>query len=290
MDPHDYCQEKAAASGSSFYYSFLVLPDEQRRAITALYAFCREVDDVVDECSDHGLARTKLAWWREEIDRAFRGAPQHPVARALQPHLEAFDLPEEYFVEVIDGMEMDLDTDRYSTYKELRLYCHRAAGVVGLLSAEIFGYTERSTLKYAHELGIAFQLTNIIRDVREDARRGRVYIPEDELERFGVGRSDLLQSHTPERVRALMRFQAGRARECYAHAFGRLPDADRYRQRSGLIMAEIYLRLLEEMEREDFSVLEHKLALTPVRKAWIAWRTERRERRRRPAGRATGTS
>ncbi|HEX9179817.1 MAG TPA: presqualene diphosphate synthase HpnD, partial [Burkholderiales bacterium] len=186
MSPDQYCQEKAAQSGSSFYYSFLFLPPEKRRAITALYAFCREVDDVVDECSDPILARTKLAWWRQELTGAFAGNPQHPVTRALAPAVERFGLPLEQFQEIIDGMEMDLDQDRYADFRSLALYCHRVAGVVGLLSAEIFGYQDRATLKYAHELGLAFQLTNIVRDVGEDARRGRIYLPMDELAQFGV--------------------------------------------------------------------------------------------------------
>ncbi|HEX9179319.1 MAG TPA: presqualene diphosphate synthase HpnD, partial [Burkholderiales bacterium] len=186
MTPDQYCQEKAAQSGSSFYYSFLFLPPEKRRAITALYAFCREVDDLVDECSDPVVARTKLAWWRQELAGTFAGNPQHPVTRALAPAIERFGLPQEQFQEIIDGMEMDLDQEHYPDFRSLALYCHRVAGVVGLLSAEIFGYQDRATLRYAHELGLAFQLTNILRDVGEDARRGRIYLPMDELAQFGV--------------------------------------------------------------------------------------------------------
>ena len=191
MDPHRYCQDKAAASGSSFYYSFLFLPEDKRRAITALYAFCREVDDVVDECADAGVARAKLAWWRQELAATFHGTPQHPVARALAEVAPRFNLTEARLNEIIDGMQMDLDHHHYPTFDALRLYCHRVAGVVGLLSAEIFGYQDRRTLEYAVDLGLAFQLTNIIRDVGEDARRDRIYLPLDELERHGVSLDDI---------------------------------------------------------------------------------------------------
>ena len=247
MNPNDYCQEKAAASGSSFYYSFLFLPKSQREAITALYAFCREVDDVVDECSEIALARTKLAWWRDEIAKLYAGNPQHPVTRALQPAVAAYQLAEEHFLEIIDGMEMDLDQNRYRDFKELQLYCYRVASVVGLLSASIFGYRDRKTLKYAHDLGLAFQLTNIVRDVGEDARRGRIYLPLDELARFGVSEQDILQTRESGQVRRLLEFQIDRAGDYYKRAFEQLPACDRKAQRTGLIMAAIYRALLHEI-------------------------------------------
>ncbi len=280
MSPDQYCQQKAAASGSSFYYAFLFLEPGQRRAITALYAFCREVDDVVDECRDTGVARRKLDWWRGELERCFAGAPQHPVSRALQAPLEHFNLPQEYFQEIVDGMQMDLDRSRYDSFSDLALYCQRVAGVVGLLSAEIFGYRERGTPDYAQQLGTAFQLTNILRDVREDACRGRIYLPMDELDRFGVDPRDLLLGRPGERQRALFAFQAQRARQYYQGALQRLPAADRYAQRAGLIMAAIYQALLDEIEADGFRVLEQRIQLTPLRKLWIAWRTAGREKRR----------
>lgn len=274
-----YCEQKAANSGSSFYYAFRFLPDERRRAITALYAFCREVDDVVDECTDPGVARLKLQWWRDEIARLFDAVPQHPVARALREPVERHNLPREYFLEIVDGMEMDLDCQRYPAWKDLALYCHRVAGVVGLLSAEIFGYRNRQTLKYAGELGMAFQLTNILRDVREDARRGRVYLPAEALAQFGVPEQDLLDHrHTPQ-VHALLLHVLARTREHYRKALALLPDEDRYAQRSGLIMAAIYQATLDELERDGLRVLDRRVALTPLRKLWIAWRTARRESR-----------
>jgi len=275
MTPDEYCQQKAAKSGSSFYYSFLFLPPERRRAITALYAFCREVDDVVDEVADPVVARAKLAWWRQEIAAAFAGSPQHPVARALQGVVADFALPPEHFQTVIDGMAMDLDRSRYLDFAELESYCHRVAGVVGLMSAEIFGATSAATREYARDLGIAFQLTNIIRDVGEDARRGRIYLPQDELARFGVPGSALLRREGDGAFRALMSHQVARAREWYARALGALPAKDKATQRPGLIMAAIYGALLDEIEASDFRVLDQRIALTPLRKFWIAWTTAR---------------
>ena len=271
--PDDYCQKKAAQSGSSFYYSFLFLPAERRRAITALYAFCREVDDVVDEVSDVDIARTKLAWWRTEVANLFDGHPQHPVTKALAPFVQPYGLDRGRMNEIIDGMEMDLVRHRYADFESLKLYCHRAAGVVGQLSASIFGYTHAATLEYAEALGIAFQLTNIIRDVGEDARRGRVYLPVDELARFGLTPEEILARRGGENFVKLMEFQAQRAQSYYDLAFAKLPEADRRSQRAGLIMAAIYRTLLDEIRRDRFAVLEQRIALTPVRKLWIAWKT-----------------
>ena len=273
MDPDQYCQEKAAQSGSSFYYSFLFLPPQKRRAITALYAFCREVDDVVDECAEPDIARVKLAWWRNEIGDMFRGEPHHPVAQALLPVIRAFDLPAEQFNEIIDGMEMDLTQNRYLDFKGLHLYCYRVAAVVGELSAVIFGYSDRSTLKYAHDLGLAFQLTNIIRDVGEDARRGRIYLPLDEMQQFGVTVADILNYRETEQFKQLMEFQFERALGYYHQAFAALPKADRKPQRAGLIMAAIYQALLREIRKDHYTVLSQRIALTPLRKLWIAWQT-----------------
>ncbi|MGE5493653.1 MAG: presqualene diphosphate synthase HpnD [Actinomycetota bacterium] len=273
MTPDQYCQEKAAASGSSFYYSFLFLPPERRRAIMALYAFCREVDDVVDECHDLSLASTKLAWWRLEVERIADGQPEHPVGQALQAAGRQFSLPKEQLLEIIDGMEMDLQQSRYLDFKGLSLYCYRVASVVGLLSAEIFGYQDRGTLKYAHDLGMAFQLTNIIRDIGEDARRGRIYIPMDELKEFNVPAADILNSRYSDNFTALMKFQVERAERYYDQALAELPAVDKKSQRPGIIMAAIYRTLLEEIKRENFQVLHQRIALTPVRKIWLAWKT-----------------
>jgi 15-cis-phytoene synthase len=273
MSPNEYCQHRAAQSGSSFYYSFLFLPPERRRAITALYAFCREVDDVVDECSDVQLARTKLAWWRTEIEAVYSGKPRHPVGTALEAVVRNFNLPAEQFQEIIDGMEMDLGQNRYPDFKALQLYCYRAACVVGLMAAEIFGYQDRRTLKYAHDLGLAFQLTNIIRDVGEDARRGRIYIPLEELERFEVPLADILDVRHSHRFQRLIDYQIERAESFYTQALAALPLRDRQAQRPGLVMAAIYRTLLAEIKRDGCRVLTHRTGLTPLRKLWIAWRT-----------------
>ncbi len=273
MNPHDYCQDKAAKSGSSFYYSFMFLPPERRQAITALYAFCREVDDVVDECHDLSLAQTKLEWWRQEVGRVYAGTPTHPVGHALKDVIKGFRLPQEQLFEIIDGMAMDLSQTRYLDFKGLQLYCYRVASVVGLLAAEIFGYQDRQTLKYAHDLGLAFQLTNIIRDVGEDARRGRIYLPIEDLQRFKVPAKDLLEARYSDAFRELMAFQAERAEKFYDQAFAQLPAIDRKAQRPGLVMAAIYRTLLREIAADGFLVLDRRTSLTPLRKVWLAGTT-----------------
>jgi phytoene synthase len=273
MTPDEYCKNKAASSGSSFYYSFLFLPPDRRRAITALYAFCREVDDVVDETEDPQVARTKLAWWRSEIGNLFAGKPQHPVTRALEPALQPFGITAVRLNEIIDGMQMDLDQSRYLDFKGLERYCYHVAGVVGLLAAGIFGYSNPGTAEYAKNLGLAFQLTNIIRDVGDDARRNRIYLPMDELKKFEVPASDILGARYSENFTRLMKFQASRAHQYYDAAFAALPAEDRRAQRAGLIMAGIYRTLLEEIAADGFKVLTQRTSLTPMRKLMIAVRT-----------------
>ncbi len=273
MTPDQYCQQKAAASGSSFYYSFLFLPPERRRAITALYAFCREVDDVVDESSDAQLAATRLAWWRVEVANLFAGKAQHPVTKALGAYKDRFSIDQKRLNEIIDGMEMDLTQTRYLDWPGLERYCYRVAAVVGLLAAGIFGYRDARTLDYARELGIAFQLTNIIRDVGEDARKNRIYLPMADLKQFGVPAADILNARETPEFGRLLQFEAQRAREHYARALSALPAQDRKAQRPGLIMAAIYRALLDEVERDGWRVLTRRTSLTPLRKFWIAWKT-----------------
>ncbi|WP_047549371.1 presqualene diphosphate synthase HpnD [Methylotenera sp. G11] len=274
MTPKQYCQQKAAASGSSFYYSFMFLPKKKREAIIALYAFCREVDDVVDECTELKVAQVKLAWWKEEIQNLYKGKPIHPVTKALQPFIHEFSLSEEHFLEIIDGMEMDLNFNRYEDFKQLQLYCYRVASVVGILSAQIFGFNNRKTLKFAHDLGLAFQLTNIIRDVGEDARRNRIYIPLDELARFGVSEEDILRSRESGAVRQLLEFQVERAESHYDRALNELPEEDRKNQRVGLIMAAIYRTLLREIKADGAEkVLNFRTSLGSLRKLSLAFNT-----------------
>jgi phytoene synthase len=273
MAPDEYCQQKAAQSGSSFYYSFLFLPPERRRAITALYAFCREVDDVVDECTDPSIAHNKLAWWRKEIGVMQAGEPTHPVTKALMPHLKTYSLDLKHLLAIVEGMEMDLSQTRYLDFPGLQRYCWHVAGAVGILSASIFGVTQGQTLQYAEKLGLAFQLTNIIRDVGEDARKGRIYLPVNELQQFNVTAADILNARHSDNFEKLMRFQAQRAQAIYDEAFALLPTEDRRTQRPGLMMAAIYRSLLDEIERDGFHVLNQRISLTPIRKLWLAWKT-----------------
>jgi len=274
MTPNEYCKEKAASSGSSFYYSFLFLPKAKRQAITALYAFCREVDDIADDCKDISVARIKLAWWRTEIAHLYAGKPQHPVSKALAEAIERYHLDEEHFLEIIDGMEMDLDQNRYADFKQLQLYCYRVASVVGLLSVQIFGFKDRKTLKYAHDLGIALQLTNIIRDVGEDARRNRIYLPLDELKKFGVTEAQIFNSQGSDKIKELLEFQIERAETFYDRALRELPTDDRKTQRTGLMMAAIYRTLLREIKADNpTQVLNARISLPPLRKFWLAWKT-----------------
>jgi len=273
MSPDEYCQQKAAQSGSSFYYSFLFLTPDRRRAITALYAFCREVDDTVDECTDAMIARTKLVWWRKEVGAMMAGEATHPVTKALQPHMAVYALDSEHLLAIIDGMEMDLDQNRYLDFIGLQKYCWHVASVVGILSARIFGASSPQTLEYAEKLGLAFQLTNIIRDVGEDARKGRIYLPVNELQQFNVTAADILNARHSENFEKLMQFQAARAQKLYDEAFALLPKEDRRAQRPGLIMAAIYRAVLNEVERDGFHVLNQRISLTPIRKLWLAWIT-----------------
>ncbi|MBT0569267.1 presqualene diphosphate synthase HpnD [Curvibacter sp. CHRR-16] len=274
MTPEQYVQDKAAASGSSFYYAFLFLPPERRAAITAFYAFCREVDDVVDEATDSGVAATKLAWWQREVAQSYQQQPNHPVMRALMPHAATFGIEQKHLQAVIQGCEMDLQQTRYLDYPNLRQYCHLVAGVVGEVAARIFGQTSDATTAYAHTLGQALQLTNIIRDVGEDAMRGRIYLPVNELQQFDVKAQELMQRQYSDRFTALMRFQAERAHRLYDEALALLPAADRRAQKPGLMMASIYRALLREIEHDNFQVLHQRISLTPVRKLWLAWKVQ----------------
>ena len=274
MTPEQYVQQKAAASGSSFYYAFLFLPRPRREAITAFYAFCREVDDVVDEVSDPGVAHRKLAWWQGEVAQAFKGQPTHPVTQALMRHAGAYQIEPRHLLGVIEGCQMDLEQSRHLDYLGLQRYCHLVAGVVGEVAARIFGQTQPATTQYAHTLGQALQLTNIIRDVGEDAMRGRIYLPVNELQQFDVKAHEVLKREYSERFVALMRFQAERAHRLYDQALALLPAADRRAQKPGLMMASIYRTLLREIEHENFQVLHQRISLTPLRKFWLAWKMQ----------------
>ena len=274
MTPQDYVQQKAAASGSSFYYAFLFLPPHRRAAITAFYAFCREVDDVVDEVLDPSVAAQKLHWWQMEVQSSFAGNAQHPVMKALMPLTADFGITAQHLQEVIAGCQMDLSQTRYLDFAGLQSYCHLVAGVVGEVAARIFGQSQDETTHYAHQLGLAFQLTNIIRDVGEDALRGRIYLPVNELQQFDVKAHEILKRSYSDRFTALMKFQAQRAQGLYDEALALLPEADRRAQKPGLMMASIYRDLLREIERDNFQVLHQRVSLTPLRKLWLAWKVQ----------------
>lgn len=274
MTPAQYVQQKAASSGSSFYYAFLFLPTPKRAAITAFYAFCREVDDVVDEMEDPGVAHAKLEWWFGEVTHAFAGQPSHPVMQALLPFAAEYGIEKRHLHAIIKGCRMDLEQTRYLDYPALRTYCHLVAGIVGEVAARIFGQTEAQTTLYAHTLGQALQLTNIIRDVGEDARRGRIYLPVNELQQFGVTANDILTRNYSPHFTELMHFQAQRAHHLYDEALAHLPAADRQAQKPGLMMASIYRTLLREIEGEKYRVLHQRISLTPLRKMWLAWKVQ----------------
>ena len=277
MTPEQYVEDRAARSGSSFYYAFLFLPPQRRAAITAFYAFCREVDDVVDDAVDGGVAAAKLDWWGREVDALFGGRPTHPVTRAMLRHLPTYGIRADHLLGVVQGCRMDLEQSRFLDFAGLARYCDLVAGIVGEVAARIFGSTSEATLDYAHRLGLALQLTNIVRDVGEDARRGRIYLPLSELQEHGVKASEILRRESPwgysDRFTSLMRAQAMRAHATYDEALSLLPHADRVAQRPGLMMANIYRTLLREIERQGFQVLHQRTSLTPLRKLWIAART-----------------
>lgn len=281
MIPDVYCQDLAARQGSDFHYSLLGLPLAQRQVLTAIQAFVLETGQIPEECRDLGVARTKLDWWRAELKRLFVGEPQHPITRALQPGLALFNLPEEYFREILDGVAMDLDYDAYPTFAELTLYVHRLGSVRALFALEVSGYQDRrATPRFAHEVGALLMLFELLYDTRRHAQLGRFYLPEDEMRRFGVHPGDLLAAQTTDRVRQLFIFQAERIREYHRRALDYLPDVDRYPQRSLLIRLELTMALLAEIADDGYRLLEQRTSLTPLRKLWLAWRLQRREKRR----------
>ena len=267
-----YCEEKTAKSGSSFYYSFLGLPPEQRQAITAVYAFCRVVDDIVDECSDSDIAAHKLNWWCIELDRIFSNQAQHPIGIALHTAIHRFDLPKYLFEQILSGMHQDLHFQGYTQLDALIAYCYQVASAPGLLAARIFGFEDPKTLEYAKKLGLSFQWVNMIRDIGEDATRGRIYFPRVELDEYAVKAEDILERRYTLPFKHFMAFQAERARSYYQEALDLLPAIDRKKQRPGLIMAAIYFDLLRLIEKNDFRVLAQKIQLTPLRKWWLYWK------------------
>ena len=270
MTPQDYCKQKTKESHSSFLFAFIFLSPKKRNALTALYAFCREVDDIADECKEYNIGKRKLDWWRLEIDRLYNNKPQHPVTKALELYIIDYELDKAYFIEIIDGMEMDLNFNRYDSFKQLQLYCYRVASTVGILSAQIFGYKDTKTLKYAHNLGIALQLTNIIRDIGEDAKRGRIYIPLDELKKLNITETEILKNINDKKIKDLVKNQTQRAYYFYKLAINSLPDEDKISQKPGLMMGNIYYVLLSKIANgHPENVLSQKIGLSSLRKFLI---------------------
>ena len=272
MTPQEYCAQKTAQSGSSFYYSFLFLEKNKRDAITALYAFCREVDDIVDGPSDEHVARSKLSWWSHEIDAMWSGSPLHPVTQALCPFIEPYKLEKKHFKLIIDGMLMDLEKKQYETMYELTQYCYRSASAVGILSANIFGYSHPNTLIYAEQLGLALQLTNILRDINEDLERGRIYIPLEELRKVGLKRETIISAVGTKSFDQLITNKVKTALEIFESEHSHLHADDRKSQKAGLIMSAIYRKVLEKIASKPSRSFIKRQTLTPIQKFWIAWR------------------
>ena len=271
MTPDQYCKEKLNASHSNFAMAFIFLSNKKRKAMNALYAFCREVDDIADECKEYEIGKSKLDWWRVEIQRLFDNNPQHPVTKALLPHIKNYQLNQEYFIEILDGMEMDLNFNRYESFKQLQLYCYRVASVVGIMSAKIFGYKNVQTNKYAHNLGIALQLTNIMRDIGEDARRDRIYVPLDQLKTLYISENEILALTKNEKFIDLINHLSLQAKGFYLEAIRQLPKEDKWAQLPGLIMANIYYILLHEIKQNTpENIVNIKTLLPPSRKFFIA--------------------
>jgi phytoene synthase len=261
MDVVKYCRQITKASKSNFYYSFLFLPKRQQEALYSVYAFCRSIDDVVDRNSSVSKAMEEIKEWRRHIDRCYTGFIDHPVLTPLAKTIHEYHLPMEYFEELIHGMEMDLHQHRYATFEELHPYCYRVASVVGLICIEIFGYTEAVAREHAIHQGIAFQLTNILRDIKSDAARGRIYLPQEDLKQFGYSEQELLASTYNPAFVELMRFECQRARDYYQKARELLPSRDRHSMVASEIMGEIYYRILQEIERSGYNVFEKKISL-----------------------------
>ena len=272
------------ASRSNFYYAFLFLPKRKRDALYAVYAFCRVTDDLVDEAlsltagadpatgapAAAGTALERLTCWRAELESCFRGEATHPVTQRLAEVIRDFRIPHAYFEELLNGVEMDLMKSRYATFAELQQYCYRVAGVVGLMCIEIFGYRQPATRAYTEHLGTAFQLTNILRDLAADAEQGRIYVPQEDLRRFGYSDQDLLERRMPPAFSDLMRFEVERARQFYAAARATLPAEDRRTMLPAEIMGAIYSRILDRIEARGYDVFSGRVRLSDAHRLWLA--------------------
>ncbi len=272
MNAAEFVSRLTRKSRSNFFYAFLCLPRAQREAIFACYAFCRIVDDAVDLGQDRAAQRAELRRWRDEIARVYEGQPEHPAGQRLQVAVRRFPIPRAALEEIIAGVEMDMDHPTYETFEALYPYCYRVASAVGLCCIEIFGYTDPRTREYAVNLGVALQLTNILRDVQADARAGRVYLPQADLRRFGVTAEDFAEGrYTPQFVQ-LMAFEAARARDYYQRAWAALPAVDARRLFAAEIMGRTYWALLRAIEARRFDVFGGRVTLPTHRRVGIALR------------------
>ncbi|MCZ6731297.1 MAG: presqualene diphosphate synthase HpnD [Gammaproteobacteria bacterium] len=280
MLPVEYCRQKVAARDSSFHYCISFLQSEKRDVLTALYAYFFEVSEIIDECREPAVTRIKLEWWHQEVNRLFDGSPSHPVAKALHPIIQPYALTAEQLLEVIEGMHADIEQPHYNTAEELASYCRRVGTFYDSLLARTLGYTNATTGDYARKLGAAFRFTQIIRDVAKDAQRGRTYIPMEDLQRFEVPLTNIVNRIDHPNIATLIGFEIERAKSFYDDALDRLAEQDRLQQLPGLVMAAIYRATLDEIERDGCRVLKHRIALPPMRKRWIAWKTRHNEVRR----------
>ena len=272
MKPDEYCRDQAAPTGSSFYYSVLFLSAEKRHALTALFAFCREIEDSARECSDPALGQIKLNWWRQELATAFGGRAQHPVTQALLPVAARFGLPQELLLQLIGGVESGLLINRYADFRSLQDYCCRTSGLAEQLAARILGLSDPNALKHAQQLGLAFGLTHVILNTRGDAIHNRILLPQDELERFGVSAADILNLHETENLKKLIEFAIDKAESCYNRATSEFSAVERKALRARMALAAIYRSLLREIRKDGCRILLRRVDLTPIRKLWLAWK------------------
>ena len=273
MSPQEYCRNRAAPSGSSFYYSVLFLPAESRLALTCLFAFYREIKESAEECSDPALGQIKLNWWRQEIANAFSGHPQHPVTHALLPATTRFGLSHDLLLQLIEGVQSSVFKNRHADFQSLQDYCARTSGLAEQLAARILGLNDPDSLQHAQELGVAFGLTHVILNLRRDAKRNRILLPQDELARLGVREADVLNLRETENLKKLIEFAIHKAENCYNRATSGFSVAERKAQRARTALAAIYLSQLREIREDGCGILRRRVELTPVRKLFLAWTT-----------------
>lgn len=268
-----YCTALTKKSGSNFYYSFLFLPRKRRAAMYTVYAFCKEIDNAVDEPPAGSNPQEELRRWRVELEAAYRGTPTFPVTVSLAEHVRQLSIPQAYFEELIKGVEMDLAASRYTSFQDLSVYCYRVASVVGLICLHIFGPTSARAQDYAVNLGMAFQLTNILRDIGTDAAQGRIYLPQEDLEKFGCTDQVLLQRQESTELRTLLHFEAARAHEYYAKAqaaFEALPAQDQRSLTVSEIMRAVYVRILQKLERPKHQIFGPRARLATTHRLAVA--------------------